>query len=58
MTIVREWEWDPDTYLVEMAEEIPGYEELQEAVMAATAGIRVKGVLELGTGSGETARAD
>ena len=55
MTIVSEWEWDPDTYLVEMAEEIPGYEELQEAVMATTAGIRVKRVLELGTGSGETA---
>jgi tRNA (cmo5U34)-methyltransferase len=55
MTIVSEWEWDPDTYLVEMAEEIPGYEELQEAVMATTAGIRLKRVLELGTGSGETA---
>jgi tRNA (cmo5U34)-methyltransferase len=52
---VGEWEWDPDTYLAEMAEEIPGYAELQEAVVAATAGIRVLSVLELGTGTGETA---
>jgi tRNA (cmo5U34)-methyltransferase len=55
MTVVSEWEWDPDTYLAEMAEEIPGYEELQEAVTAATAGIRATRVLELGTGTGETA---
>ena len=52
---VSEWEWDPDTYLAEMADEIPGYEELQEAVAAATAGIRAARVLELGTGTGETA---
>jgi len=52
---MSEWEWDPDTYLAEMADEIPGYEELQEAVTAATAGLRAKRVLELGTGTGETA---
>jgi tRNA (cmo5U34)-methyltransferase len=52
---VSEWEWDPDTYLAEMAAEVPGYEELQEAVLAATAGIRPERVLELGTGTGETA---
>jgi len=52
---VSEWEWDPDTYLAEMADEIPGYEELQEAVTAATADIRAERVLELGTGTGETA---
>jgi tRNA (cmo5U34)-methyltransferase len=52
---VTEWEWDPDTYLAEMADEIPGYEELQEAVAAATADARATRVLELGTGSGETA---
>jgi tRNA (cmo5U34)-methyltransferase len=52
---VGEWEWNPDTYLAEMAAEIPGYEELQEAVVAATAGIDAKRVLELGTGTGETA---
>jgi tRNA (cmo5U34)-methyltransferase len=52
---MSEWEWDPDTYLAEMADEIPGYEELQEAVTAVTAAIRAERVLELGTGSGETA---
>jgi tRNA (cmo5U34)-methyltransferase len=52
---MSEWEWDPDTYLAEMTNEIPGYEELQEAVTAATAGIRAARVLELGTGTGETA---
>jgi tRNA (cmo5U34)-methyltransferase len=52
---MSEWEWDPNTYLAEMAAEVPGYEELQEAVVSATAGVRATRVLELGTGSGETA---
>jgi tRNA (cmo5U34)-methyltransferase len=52
---VSEWEWDPDTYLAEMAAEIPGYEELQEAVVTATADLPATRVLELGTGTGETA---
>src|SRR5262249_46934654 len=52
---VSDWEWDPDTYLAEMAAEIPGYEELQEAVVAATADVQATRVLELGTGTGETA---
>jgi len=49
------WEWDPETYLEQMADEIPGYEDLQEAVVVATAGARAIRVLELGTGTGETA---
>ena len=52
---MSEWEWNPDTYLAEMAAEIPGYEELQEAVVAAATGVRATRVLELGTGTGETA---
>lgn len=52
---MSDWEWDPDTYLAEMAAEVPGYEELQEAVVNATAGVRATHVLELGTGNGETA---
>jgi tRNA (cmo5U34)-methyltransferase len=55
MSLVGEWEWNPETYPAEMAAEIPGYEELQEAVAAATAGIDAARVLELGTGTGETA---
>ena len=51
---MSEWEWNPDTYLAEMAAEIPGYEELQEAVVAATVDVHATRVLELGTGTGET----
>ena len=49
------YEWNPDTYLDEMLAEVPGYEELQDAVAAATEGIAARDVLELGTGTGETA---
>ena len=38
-----------------MLDELPGYEELQEAVAAATDGLAFETVLELGTGTGETA---
>jgi tRNA (cmo5U34)-methyltransferase len=55
MVAVSEWEWDPDTYLAEMSAELPGYEELQEAVVAATAEAHPTRVLELGIGTGETA---
>jgi tRNA (cmo5U34)-methyltransferase len=52
---VTDWEWHPETYLAQMAGEVPGYEELQEAVATATGDMRVSRVLELGTGTGETA---
>ena len=48
-------DWNPDTYLAEMLAEIPGYEELHAAVTAATEGLPAATVLELGTGTGETA---
>lgn len=49
------FEWDPETYLARMLAELPGYEELETAVVAATEGLHVRTVLELGTGTGETA---
>lgn len=52
---MSEWQWDPDTYLDEMQEEIPGYEELQRATADAAEGVEVQRALELGTGTGETA---
>jgi len=52
---VSDWQWDPDTYLETMAEEIPGYAELEEAVVEATSGLEARDVLELGVGTGETA---
>jgi tRNA (cmo5U34)-methyltransferase len=45
-------EWDPQTYLDQMLEEIPGYEELEAAVAERAVG---RTILELGTGTGETA---
>jgi tRNA (cmo5U34)-methyltransferase len=45
-------DWDPTVYLEQMLEEIPGFEELEDAVAARATGTRI---LELGTGSGETA---
>ena len=49
---MSDFEWDPDSFLATMLEEIPGYEELQETVAVAARG---RNVLELGTGTGETA---
>lgn len=43
--------WDPEHY-DEVIDEIPGYEELQDAVAAVAVG---RNVLELGIGTGETA---
>lgn len=52
--VVTDWDWNPETYLAEMLAEIPGYEELQEAAVAASAATNAQRVLELGVGTGET----
>ena len=52
MASVSEFEWEPESFLATMLAEIPGYAELQEAVADAARG---RNVLELGTGTGETA---
>jgi len=52
---VAQFHWDPDTYLELMREEVPDYERLQDETTAAT-GSGAGRVLELGTGTGETAR--
>ena len=52
---MSDFEWNPDSYLELMHAEIPGSEALQEAAAAATAGVEARDVLELGTGTGETA---
>lgn len=49
---MSDYQWDPDGYLRTMREEVPGYEELQDAVASASSGRKI---LELGTGTGETA---
>jgi tRNA (cmo5U34)-methyltransferase len=51
---MAQFHFDPDTYLQLMAEEVPGYARLQAAVAAEA--LPAARVLELGTGTGETAR--
>jgi tRNA (cmo5U34)-methyltransferase len=53
---VSQFHFTPDRYLELMHEELPRYDELQEQVVAACAGLEVRRALELGTGTGETAR--
>jgi tRNA (cmo5U34)-methyltransferase len=52
---VAQFHWDPDSYLALMAAEVPDYERLEDETAAAT-GTRARRILELGTGTGETAR--
>lgn len=47
--------WDPDTYPTTIRAEIHDYEELQEQVVQATAGVTALSILDLGIGAGETA---
>lgn len=51
-----QWWWNPETYLELMSAEVPAFEEFQEQTAAATEGMEVGAMLELGIGTGETAR--
>ncbi len=48
--------WDPIAYLDEIRVEIPLYDELQLRAVEAARGLEVRRALELGVGTGETAR--
>jgi tRNA (cmo5U34)-methyltransferase len=52
---MTEFEFTPEGYLESMLEEIHDYVELQEETARATEGLRAARILELGTGTGETA---
>jgi tRNA (cmo5U34)-methyltransferase len=52
---VAQFHWDPDSYLELMRQEVPDYDRLQDE-SAAAAKTDAERVLELGTGTGETAR--
>lgn len=52
---MAQFHWQPDSYLTLMRQEVPNYERLQDETVAAT-GMDAKRVLELGTGTGQTAR--
>ena len=51
-----QFHFEPDRYLELMHAEMPGYEEVQDEVAKAAAGIEASDILELGTGTGETAQ--
>ena len=51
-----QFHWNPDEYLALMEAEVPDYEHLQEELVAATRGLDAGSILDLGTGTGETAR--
>jgi len=53
---MAEMEWDPERYLREIRNEVPAFDEFEDAVAAATAGTAADAVLELGVGTGETTR--
>jgi tRNA (cmo5U34)-methyltransferase len=48
--------WDPDHYTAMVRAEVPDYDRLQDEVALATEGIGAERILELGTGTGVTAR--
>ena len=52
---MRDYHFTPESYLAMMREAVPGYDRLENETVAAT-GVGAKSVLELGTGTGETAR--
>jgi tRNA (cmo5U34)-methyltransferase len=53
---MTDYEWDPDGYLDLVTGQVAEYERLQEETVEATRGVEVHSILELGTGTGETAR--
>jgi tRNA (cmo5U34)-methyltransferase len=53
---VSQFHFRPDTYLEAIRADVERFDELQDAVADATRGIAAMRMLELGTGTGETAR--
>lgn len=51
-----QFHWDPSTYPEIVAAEVPDYVRFQDEVGRATDGVVARRMLELGTGTGETAR--
>ncbi len=53
---MSQFHFTPENYLELIHSEIPDFDDFQERMADATAGLTVTRVLELGTGTGETAR--
>jgi tRNA (cmo5U34)-methyltransferase len=54
--VTHQFHFDPDTYVANMREDVPVFDELQEETARATEGIDVKDILELGVGTGITSK--
>ena len=52
---MRDYHVTPESYLAMMRKAVPGYDRMEDETVAAT-GAGAKSVLELGIGTGETAR--
>ena len=50
------YETEPARYLATLRAAVPAYDRIHEVLVEATLGIRVARILDLGTGTGETAR--
>jgi tRNA (cmo5U34)-methyltransferase len=53
---VSQYHFDPSTYLEMIRADVPHYDLLQDEIAAATADVAATRILELGVGTGETAR--
>lgn len=53
---MSQFHFDPGTYLSMIRGDVARYDELQEETVRATEGVRATAILELGTGTGETAK--
>jgi tRNA (cmo5U34)-methyltransferase len=53
---VTQFHFDPTTYLESMRADIPVFDELQEETARATEGVAARDILELGVGTGMTAK--
>lgn len=56
-TVGNQWHFDPGTYLEAVRAEVPGYDELQATIADASADLDAATILDLGSGTGMTARA-
>lgn len=53
---MTQFHFDPDTYLVNIRADIPVFDELQDETVKATEDVAASEILELGVGTGETAK--
>jgi|SRR5471032_393487 len=53
---VSQFHFDPASYLGMIRADVPAYDELQDRIAAATAQVDASRILDLGAGTGETAR--